>query len=730
MSSLIVVESPTKAKTIKRIVGRGYAVVSSMGHIKDLPKARLGVDIENGFKPEYITIRGKGPVLKKLKDAARNADKIYIATDPDREGEAIAYHIANELRNKHTLYRVLFYEITPSAVKSAISSPRDIDEKKVDAQQARRILDRLVGYKVSPLLWKTIRRGLSAGRVQTVALRMICEREEEIEAFVPQEYWDIFALLSKKSGAKLTARLVEVAGKKPEIENELRADEIITELKSVDFLVRSFERGERKQRPYPPYTTSTMQQDASRRLNFSTKKTMVLAQQLFEGIEVGKEGSVGLITYMRTDSTRCAPRAIEEVRDFIGKQFGAEYLPKKQFTYKSKKGAQEAHEAIRPTSSERTPESIKEYLSRDQYRLYELIWKRFVACQMSEALYRTATCDIEAGKCLFRARASELSFPGFTSVYSLKNAKDNNLANKDLPELSPGERLALVNLEKKQHFTQPPGRFTEASLVKELEAKGIGRPSTYAPTISTILDRGYVTIDRRTLIPSDLGRTVNSILIPRFPEVFAVGFTRDMEELLDRVESGETGWRDVLVEFYKPFGERLEEATSESEKLKESIEELTDETCPQCGNPLVVKWGRYGKFLACKGYPDCKFTKPTETETLDEPCPECGGALVYKRGRFGRFVACSNYPDCQYTRAILIGVKCPKKGCDGEIVEKTSRKGKVFFSCSRYPDCDFATWYKPVAVRCPECGASMMVERNVKGRKELHCLECKHKVKE
>jgi DNA topoisomerase-1 len=457
---------------------------------------------------------------------------------------------------------------------------------------------------------------------------------------------------------------------------------------------------------------------------------MLLAQQLFEGIELGKGGSVGLITYMRTDSTRCAPRALSEVREFIKVKFGDEYLPKKPFMYKAKKGAQEAHEAVRPTSSERTPDAVKEHLSRDQFRLYDLVWKRFVASQMSEIIYRTATCDIDGGECLLRASASEIAFPGFTTVYKLKRRVENGAMNKELPELSSGERLNLIDIKKEQHFTKPSGRFTEASLVRELEAKGIGRPSTYAPTISTLLDRGYVTMDRRTLFPTDLGKTVNGILVPRFPEVFAVGFTREMEELLDRVESGEKGWQEVLVQFYKPFGQRLKEAAVESKRLKESIEELTDEVCPQCGQPLVVKWGRYGKFLACKGYPDCKFTKPTEEETLQESCPDCGGVLVYKRGRYGRFVACSNYPDCSYTRAVTTGVKCPKKDCNGEIVEKTSRKGKVFYSCSRYPDCDFATWYRPVAVSCPQCGASVMVERNAKGEKRLECLDCKHKIKQ
>jgi DNA topoisomerase-1 len=727
MSSLIVVESPTKAKTIHRILGKGYVVISSMGHVKDLPKARLGVDIEDGFKPDYITIRGKGQVLKKLREAAKKAERIYIATDPDREGEAIAYHIANELKNKRKLHRVLFYEITPGAVKEAIGSPKDIDEKKVDAQQARRVLDRLVGYKVSPLLWKTVRGGLSAGRVQTVALRMICEREEEIEGFVPKEYWDIQAQLSKPPGPPFVSRLVKISGKKPEISNEAEADGILGELRKASFVVQSMDRGVKKQRPYPPYTTSTLQQDASRRLGFSTKKTMVVAQQLFEGIELGSEGSVGLVTYMRTDSTRTAPRAIEEVRALVKEKYGGKFLPAKPNVYRAKKGAQEAHEAVRPTSSLRTPESVKRFLNRDQQRLYELVWRRFVASQMAEVLYDTAACDIKASRFTLRATASKMSFPGFTLVYQLKDGKENGAANSELPELSVGDELELVDLEKKQHFTQPPPRFTEASLVKELEARGIGRPSTYAPTISTILDRGYVEFDRRALVPTDLGKTVHGILVPRFPEVFAVGFTAEMEELLDRVESGETGWQDVLAQFYEPFGKRLAEARSESSTLKESIEELTDEVCPECGKPLVVKWGRYGKFIACKGYPDCRFSKPTEEDSLDEKCPECGGSLVYRRGRYGRFVACSNYPSCSYTRAVLTGVKCPKDGCGGDIVEKTSRKGKVFYSCSRYPDCDFATWYKPVAAQCPACHAQMMVEKRIKGRRELHCLVCKHK---
>ncbi len=730
MSSLIVVESPTKARTIHRILGKGYVVISSMGHVKDLPKARLGVDVEDGFKPDYITIRGKGQVLKKLKEAAKKAEKVYIATDPDREGEAIAYHIANELKNRRKLYRVLFYEITPGAVKEAMGSPKEIDEKKVDAQQARRVLDRLVGYKVSPLLWKTVRGGLSAGRVQTVALRMICEREEEIESFAPEEYWDIQAQLSKPPGPPFGSRLVKISGKKPEIGSEAEADRILAELKQASFAVQSLDRRVKRQRPYPPYTTSTLQQDASRRLGFSTKKTMVVAQQLFEGIELGSEGSVGLVTYMRTDSTRTAPKALEEVRALIKEKYGNKFLPGKPYVYRPKKRAQEAHEAVRPTSCRRTPESIKKYLGRDQQRLYELIWKRFVASQMTEALYDTAACDIKASRFTLRATASKMSFQGFTLVYQLKDGKENGAANSELPELSVGDELELVDLEKNQHFTQPPPRFTEASLVKELEAKGIGRPSTYAPTISTILDRGYVEFERRALVPTDLGRTVHGILVPRFPEVFAVGFTAEMEELLDRVESGETRWQDVLAQFYEPFGKRLLEARNESSTLKESIEELTDEVCPECGKPLVVKWGRYGKFVACKGYPDCRFSKPTEEDSLDEKCPECGGNLVYRRGRYGRFVACSNYPGCSYTRAVLTGVKCPKDGCDGDIVERTSRKGKVFYSCSRYPDCDFATWYKPVAVACPSCSARMMVEKRLKGKTELHCLACKHKEKE
>ncbi|MFQ5905057.1 MAG: type I DNA topoisomerase [bacterium] len=714
---------------MNRILGKGFVVLSCMGHIKDLPKARLGVDIENGFKPEYITIRGKGPVLRKLKHAARTADRVFIATDPDREGEAIAYHIARELRNKHELYRVLFYEITPGAVKAAMASPGAIDERKVDAQQARRILDRLVGYEVSPILWKTIRRGLSAGRVQTVALRLVCEREGEIRRFVSKEYWDIGAEVSKGDGPAFLARLVQISKKKPEIGSEREAEEIVQELKGLEFLVNSFQREKRKQRPYPPYTTSTLQQDASRRLGFSTRKTMVIAQQLFEGIELGEKGSVGVITYMRTDSTRSSPGAVEEVRGLIGDEFGRRFLPKKPMMYRSKKRAQEAHEAVRPTSPRRMPESIRKYLDKNQFRLYELIWKRFVASQMAEAVYNIATCEIGAGKYLLRAKASEMAFRGFTLVYELKNGRNGRALNKDLPELCPGDVLKLLAVNKKQHFTQPPTRFTEATLVRELEAKGIGRPSTYAPTISTILDRGYVTIDRRTLMPTDLGFMVNELLVAMFPEVFAVGFTANMEELLDKVESGETGWKDVLDEFYEPFGEKLREAKSKSERLKESLEEPTGEACPECGKPLVVKWGRYGRFLACKGYPECKFTKPAEEEdTLEEDCPECGGRLVYKRGRYGRFIACSNYPKCEYTSPVLTGVKCPREGCTGEIVERTSRKGKTFYSCSRYPDCDFATWYRPVAIECTTCGATLMVEKNLKSKRVLQCLACKHKM--
>ena len=728
-NSLVVVESPTKAKTIGRILGKGFVVVSSMGHIKDLPKARLGVDVQNGFRPEYITIRGKGPVLKKLKDAAKTADKVFIATDPDREGEAIAFHIAKELKNKHEVHRVLFYEITASAVKAAMASPRTIDAKKVNAQQARRILDRLVGYEVSPILWKTIRRGLSAGRVQTVALRLVCERESEIEGFVPREWWDITAQLMKDQGEPFSARLARISKGKSQIESEEMAEEIIRNLKGLDFVVSSFQEGERKQKPHPPYTTSTLQQDASRGIGFSTRKTMVIAQQLFEGIELGKEGSVGLITYMRTDSTRSAPRAIEEARNLIGKEFGDRFLPPKLFIYRARKRAQEAHEAIRPTSSWRTPNSIKKHLDKNQFRLYELVWKRFVASQMAEAVYKTASSDIGAGQYIFRATASKMIFLGFTKVYEVKNGKESGGLNQELPDLSQGDKLELASLDKKQHFTQPSPRFTEASLVRELEHKGIGRPSTYAPTISTILDRGYVEIGSRKLIPTDLGITVNKILVPSFPEVFAVGFTANMEELLDKVEAGESEWEDVLGQFYGPFSEQLRKVESDSKKLRETIEEETGETCPECGKPLVIRWGRYGKFLACKGYPDCKFTKPVEEESvIEDPCPECGGRLIYKTGRYGRFVACSNYPQCQFTRAISVGVKCPKQGCSGEVVERTSRKKKVFYSCSRYPECDFATWYKPVPVECPKCGASMMVEKNRKDGKALQCLICKHKM--
>ncbi|TET83469.1 type I DNA topoisomerase [candidate division TA06 bacterium] len=731
-SSLVVVESPTKAKTISRILGKGFVVLSSMGHVKDLPKARLGVDVQNGFRPEYITIRGKGSFLRKLKDAAKTADKVFIATDPDREGEAIAFHIAKELKNKHEVYRVLFFEITASAVKAAMASPGAIDAKKVDAQQARRILDRLVGYEVSPILWKTIRRGLSAGRVQTVALRLVCERESEIESFVPKEWWDITAQLLKGEGEPFSARLTKISEEKPQIESEEMAGKIIRDLKGLDFVVKSFQRGEKKQRPQPPYSTSTLQQDCSRRLGFSPRKTMVVAQQLFEGIELGKEGSVGLITYMRTDSTRSAPRAIEEVRSLIGKEFGDRFVPEKLFIYKSRKRAQEAHEAIRPTSSKRTPDSIKKNLDKNQFRLYELVWKRFVASQMAEALYRTASSDIDAGQYTFRATASKMIFPGFTKVYEIKNGngRESGAMNQELPHLSQGDRLELVSLDKKQHFTQPPPRFTEATLVRELEHKGIGRPSTYAPTISTILDRGYVEVSGRKLIPTDLGITVNKILVPSFPEVFAVGFTANMEELLDKVESGESGWKDVLGQFYGPFSEQLRKVESESKRLKETIEEETGEACPECGKPLVIRWGRYGKFLACKGYPECKYTKPVEEEdVLEEPCPECRGKLIYKTGRYGRFVACSNYPQCQFTRPVSVGVKCPKQGCSGEVVERTSRKKKVFYSCSRYPDCDFATWYKPVPIECPQCGASMMVEKNKKDGRVLQCLACKHKLK-
>ena len=705
--SLVIVESPAKARTINKFLGKGFRVLASVGHIKDLPKSRLGVDINNDFKPHYVTIKGKAKTIAELRKAGKEADRIYLGPDPDREGEAIAWHIAEEIdKDKKKVLRVLFNEITEKGVKEAIEHPTTLDRNKVDAQLARRILDRLVGYQVSPLLWEKVRRGLSAGRVQSVAVRLICEREREILNFVPQEYWTITAELEiPEDGATFKARLVKKNNKKIEIKTEKVARAIVDELKGSSFTVVDVERKERRRNPSPPFTTSKLQQDASRKLGFTAKKTMMLAQQLYEGVDLGEEGPVGLITYMRTDSTRIAQEAVEGARSFIKNNYGEQFLPPKPNVYRNKKGVQDAHEAIRPTYIKYTPDTVKPYLTRDQWRLYELIWKRFIACQMSPAVFDQTRVNIEAKKYLFVATGSVLRFPGFTVLYT--EGRDEEEAEKEerLPDVSKGTLLKLLSLTPQQHFTQPPPRFTEASLVKELEEKGIGRPSTYAAILSTIQERGYVVKEKTQLKPTELGFLVTDLLVKSFPEIFDVGFTAHMEEELDRIEEGKLDWLGAMREFYGPFKESLERAKVQMKNVKEEI--VTDITCELCGKKMVIRWGRNGKFLACPGFPECKNTKDFTTDEKGQivvkerqeevygTCPACGSPMVMKRGRYGKFLACSNYPECKTTQPVSTGIKCQNEGCDGELVERRTRQGKIFYSCSNFPKCKYATWKLP-----------------------------------
>jgi len=734
MKSLLIVESPTKVKTLSKFLGKDFTIMASVGHVKDLPKKELGVDIENEFKPTYVVIEGKEKILKELKKAAKSCEKIYLGPDPDREGEAIAWHIAEELNgSSERIYRVDFHEITEKAVIEALKNPRKIDMNLVNAQQARRILDRLVGYKLSPLLWKKVRRGLSAGRVQSVALRLIVDREREIEAFKPEEYWSITAKLEGKEPPPFEARLIQKDGKKIKIRNAPEADAIVKALKESTFIVTRIEKKKRKRSPAPPFITSTLQQEAARKLKFTAKKTMMIAQQLYEGVELGDEGSTGLITYMRTDSVRVAKEAEEEARALIRGEFGKEYVPRTPPVYKSKKSAQDAHEAIRPTSVIRTPESIKRYLNRDQYRLYSLIWHRFIASQMSSAELEQTSIDIKAGEYTFRATGTIIVFPGFMKLYIESGDNGEEEEEGILPALSEGEDLNLLELIPKQHFTQPPPRYTEASLVKELEARGIGRPSTYATILSTIQDRKYTEKVDGRFKPTELGIVVSDLLVERFPELMDYNFTARMEENLDRIEEGGVRWVNIVHDFYVPFNRDLTEAMEVLGKIKPK-DVVLDEKCEKCNRPMVIKWGRHGRFIACSGFPECKNTRPYEgngkennsVQSTDEKCPVCGADMVIKSGRFGRFKACSRYPECKHTRPISTGVRCPEDG--GEIIERRSKRGKVFFSCSNYPNCKFATWHRPVNRKCPQCGAEMMVEKNSKRGRFIACLnkECKY----
>ena len=726
--SLIIVESPAKARTITKILGREFMVKASVGHIKDLPENRLGVDIKRNFTPQYVIIKGKEKVIRELKALSRKAERIYLAPDPDREGEAIAWHIAEEVGDGKEIHRLLIHEVTPRGIREALKNPRELQESLYRAQQARRILDRLVGYKLSPLLWQKVKRGLSAGRVQSVALRLICEREKEIRDFVPQEYWSITAELRHPSSpSPFEARLTRIQGKKAEIPDEGRAQAIISSLRGERFIVERVQRKERRRNPPPPFITSTLQQEASRRLRFSVKKTMTIAQQLYEGVELGELGRVGLITYMRTDSVRIAPEAIEGVRKAIVRLFGEDYLPKGPNRFRSRKGAQEAHEAIRPASFDLPPEKVKPHLSRDQFLLYKLIWDRFLACQMKEALIDQTTVEIKAGECLFTATGHLLKFPGFLIVYEEKGEDEEEGI---LPPMKEGDELELIELVPKQHFTQPPPRYTESSLVKELEEKGIGRPSTYATIITTLLERGYVELKDRKFHPTSLGLLVSELLVESFPAIMDVGFTARMEEKLDDIEAERVSWTEVLEEFYRSFSQDLQKAEREMREVrKERIP--TDIRCELCGSPMEIRWGKYGEFLSCSAFPQCKnakmFVRDEEgririvKESTDERCPKCGGPMVVKEGKFGRFLACERYPECDGTKPLGTGVKCPVEGCGGEIVERRTRKGRTFYGCSRYPECNFVLWQRPVPRPCPQCGSPYLLEARRRGKTLLIC---------
>jgi DNA topoisomerase-1 len=737
---LVVVESPAKARTLAGILGSEYDIRASVGHVRDLPKTRLGVDTEDDFTPRYLIPKEKRAIVEEIRKAADGADRIYLATDPDREGEAISWHLveAAELGDRPH-QRVVFHEITPEAVRDAFRHPRPIDQRLVDAQQARRVLDRLVGYKVSPLLWKKIRRGLSAGRVQSVALRMIVEREREIQGFEPKEYWTIDADLRRADGEgePFAARFVGEAGKrkKLDIEDRQHADAIVARLRSAGYTVSDVKQKPASRRPAPPFITSTLQQEASRRLGFSARRTMAVAQQLYEGIELPGEGQVGLITYMRTDSTHIAESAKQEARAYITRRFGGDFVPPHARVYRKKaKGAQEAHEAIRPTHVTHEPASLRGVLSRDQLRLYTLVWQRFVACQMADAVFDQTAVEVEAEPAdgspalLLRTTKSVVRFPGYRQVY--EEARDESSAPDEeeaggLPRLAAGDTLSAVDVRPEQHFTEPPPRYTEASLVKALEENGIGRPSTYAPIISTIQDRGYVHKEGRALVPQELGFVVNDLLVERFPDVFNTGFTAEMEEELDEIASGERSWEPVVRQFYDPLETALAAAADAPR-----VEEVTDEVCEKCGKPMIARWGRYGRFLACSGFPECRNTRPIDSkggpELTDETCDLCGAQMQIRGGRYGRFLACSRYPECKGTKPLLvkIGVSCPKDG--GALVERRTRRRRTFYGCANYPKCDFTSWSRPLPEPCPNCGGLVVNVGRARddGRRSARCLTC------
>ena len=689
-NKLVIVESPAKAKTIGKFLGRGYKVEASQGHVRDMPKSQIGVDIENGFEPKYITIRGRGDILNRIRKEARSASKIYLATDPDREGEAISWHLANVLGiDEKDPCRIEFHEVTSKAVKNAVKNPRQINMDLVNAQQARRVLDRLIGYKISPLLWRKIKKGLSAGRVQSVATKMICDREQEIDVFMPEEFWTVSADF-KIGKAKVNGKFTGYGKDKTELHSREEAQEVEDRCKGAAFSVSAIKKSERRKYPAAPFTTSNLQQEASRKLGFTTQKTMQIAQQLYEGVEIEGEGSQGLVSYIRTDSTRIADEALDAVRAMIAENYAPEYLPEKPNVYKTRSSAQDAHEAIRPTDIQRRPEKIKASLSRDQFRLYKLIYERFVSSQMTPAVYDTLSVDIDADSgARFHFNAQKLRFAGFTAVYEEGHDDSTEETNvNSLPDLQEGMTAEAGEIHADQHFTQPPPRYTEASLVRTLEEKGIGRPSTYAPTISTIITRGYVSRENKRLIPTELGKIVNDLMCKNFPNIVDIAFTAGMESELDEVEAGKAEWHKVIADFYGPFEKTLEEADRNIEKVA------------------------------------------IEDQVSDVPCEKCGAMLVYKMSRYGRFLACPNFPECRFTKPLPknIGVTCPK--CGGELLERISRKGRKFYGCDHYPECDFVSWERPVNDKCPVCGGRMVLKAGPKGTLFHVCVneECRHRV--
>ncbi len=745
MSNLVIVESPSKASTIKGYLGKGYKVVASKGHVRDLPKSSFGIDIDNNFAPKYINIRGKGPLINELKKDAKNADTVYLAADPDREGEAISWHLANVLGlDDKKAKRVTFNEVTKTAVKTAIKNPSKINMNLVDAQQARRILDRIVGYKLSPVLWKKIKSGLSAGRVQSVATRIVVERENEIRAFVPEEFWKIEAELGSAKGT-LKALFFGNEKGKIDIHDKDNADNIVQTVKNGVFKVKNIKKAVRANNPQPPFITSTLHQEANKRFGFRSEKTAKLAQELYEGISLGEHGTRGLITYMRTDSLRISDTAAEAAKEYIVNKYGSDYYPKTRRIYKSRAGAQDAHEAIRPSDMAFPPQLVKQFLSTEQFKLYKLIWDRFIASQMESALLDTVNIDIENSGYIFRSSGYTVKHPGFMAIYEdTKEEKDENSEKDDeeketkLPEVSENEILSLEKLSPSQHFTKPPARYTEATLIKVLEEKGIGRPSTYTPTITTIIQRGYVERDGKSLVPSQLGEITTKLMIDNFPDIVDYGFTAGMEEMLDEVENGKKTMLDVLKTFYADFSDELEKAEKSIEKNNYKLSpEETDIICEKCGSRMVVKSGRFGRFAACPNYPACRNTKPIDkngnlieknAENKSEspvPAPDdikcdlCGGPMVIRRGRYGNFYACANYPDCRGTKPITKDLNIPCPLCGSKILIKHGRKKSVFYSCEKYPECKFSTWDIPQEEKCPDCGGLLLKK---KGKDLIYCI--------